>query len=89
MKVKWEELVEPLSKMIEVGANLLLEPVPATLSNAPLPPSPSQDQIKNAGHQQLLAFATSSPQAKDIVNQELSRRQLLVKIRCLKTFLGK
>jgi hypothetical protein len=88
MKVKWEELVVPLSKMIEVGTNLLLAPVPATLVTTPLPPSPSEYQIQNAGQQQLLDFAKTSPQANDMVSRELSRRQLLVKIRCLKTFLG-
>lgn len=87
-KVPWKEFMEVFSQLIGLDKTYLHSKLPDVISEEPLPPHPTHDQIQSADEQHLRAFMETSAEAKVIATKELKRRQTLLKVLCLEKFLA-
>eukprot|EP01118_Nematostelium_gracile_P016010 TRINITY_DN6548_c0_g1_i1.p1 TRINITY_DN6548_c0_g1~~TRINITY_DN6548_c0_g1_i1.p1 ORF type:complete len:624 (-),score=147.44 TRINITY_DN6548_c0_g1_i1:22-1893(-) len=87
--VSWKEVTIPLSRTLNIPETVLTDRFPdvKSISTRPLEPNCTEEQLQLANPSQLQIFKNTSENAAHRVLKELFRRQLLLKVKCLKNFL--
>eukprot|EP01114_Cavostelium_apophysatum_P006068 TRINITY_DN1727_c0_g1_i1.p1 TRINITY_DN1727_c0_g1~~TRINITY_DN1727_c0_g1_i1.p1 ORF type:complete len:695 (-),score=171.92 TRINITY_DN1727_c0_g1_i1:120-2204(-) len=87
-KVPWKDFIHVFAQLIGLDKGIVNTQLPEVISDKPLPPNPTEDQIQSADEQHLREFSETSTESKLVAGREMRRRQTLLKVLCLQQFLA-